>query len=1431
MPEENRFQREVDQFKAESAQEHRKDAEWLSRMAILGAGATVFGRSVGRNFFADAADLTGRGARFLGSIGRRVEPEFAPEKSDTLYKVLGIHPDAGGRSLTLGIGGARAGELDSIQDLAEALRLLQKPELHSNRAQLEDLLAQQFRNLPRSAGRDTTSGFHHDLQPLTFGELMDRSHDWISNVGSLRFQTVGASGKRVPLSIGIVEKALDMKWIDRDTIVDANLFTTTGGRVVDMRITNPKAATVALSKVFDIAGIFKAASDFMNGGRMVSEVNPGRVKLPRFVIGGNLYESSGDGISKLASNQVIGTMGDKRFEPSTLRRAASGGYLSSLYTPDTGSGLYNKIQEATGVGTKFHDKQGVGLPFIRNIFRNISMVGRGEATFYARDYKLVKENPLGRFAQPFAPEVDFVGATGKEFTKGKFHGRGFMDKSALSRKERMLAYMGMNPDVAILRGDAMLAIRPNRGHLAADFGRSGIKSLENPIGMRSPARGATGVDQLGNLEYTERASHYATDASLLSRGRDFGNYMAMRLNALASSTGLGISFRPGGSLLGNVTRLAAIPATYMAGVEALSYANYATEQVTGVNPAQTLATAYTKLRVAQQQAREATGISAAANYMETALLPGLSAGLMGTIGAMAMGIRSLGKGASYARALLSGGAVYGAVGGPNVGESPEEIEAIYAGEQKVAIRKARWWGLGYQPFRGGEIDHYAPSWYRKLMDQPSMANIYGGEDNYWKNVSLLPTPSNLFGLKPLLDPYWLERRNYYNRPYPVTGGMLEEVPIFGPVLADTIGAAIKPRRRMHTQAANVATANISERGVPENVATQLGIPSIPNALVDLNRPDVLRDRVSKWANVGLEPMGIWKFAMEFFGVNLDDDYTMADAGNMNSISRSFYGLNLGGLGGQTEFIRRFLMSDYGNPSKINQQINPIANTMPRWLPGSMSEYEEDRSYFVDYTRGDAYTKISGGEYRLPGAGYEAVNRLHSGQTGVYDDVDRLMVLADVAPNSKAFFKTKAKVQSMHLSPYWQGKVEQALQQRENKLDKYGFNSQEIVAAANLNPLARGIRSSWDMLYNMGSEIPLFGSKFAPRRDPLEHYVKYQVEGDTFADWQRPVETIVRPAIYDVIGSDPITGVAKGAMLGGLLAAPLAKFMNPITVTTLNMGSNMAIGGAVGGILSTGRMVGTGNIEGGLIPSHVRTERKVNEYFDYLQYSKYANLANMADDNRVRDAFMRQAERTTAFGLAQLQSTGEDYAYSSSLSKDEKQYYRAFKNASALNRDRILEYVPSHMRTALRTVWGQDETTGEGGHRVARRRTAEYFESHTTPGANWAGWSPEIPMSAIKIKSVEAGIRGNSSSAHRYGYFPAQQMEADLRFPFLEPITDIRKKPRRNQYSPVHDIFGDYVPFGNVRGLDFGTGPEVTYTKTYVEDNRRDDVFSFFQINR
>lgn len=89
---------------------------------------------------------------------------------------------------------------------------------------------------------------------------------------------------------------------------------------------------------------------------------------------------------------------------------------------------------------------------------------------------------------------------------------------------------------------------------------------------------------------------------------------------------------------------------------------------------------------------------------------------------------------------------------------------------------------------------------------------------------------------------------------------------------------------------------------------------------------------------------------------------------ISSYTRAFWDKDLGGFGGDAnEIFRRFLPSK-GFERKQNE-INPVANTMPDWLPGS--------NYFINFQTGDPYVKVKKGEYRLPGEGYESLYGIDS----------------------------------------------------------------------------------------------------------------------------------------------------------------------------------------------------------------------------------------------------------------------------------------------------------------------------------------------------------------------------------------------------------------------------------------------------------------------
>ena len=115
-------------------------------------------------------------------------------------------------------------------------------------------------------------------------------------------------------------------------------------------------------------------------------------------------------------------------------------------------------------------------------------------------------------------------------------------------------------------------------------------------------------------------------------------------------------------------------------------------------------------------------------------------------------------------------------------------------------------------------------------------------------------------------------------------------------------------------------------------------------------------------------------------------YRLAQAGAITSTSRAFWDNSYGGIGGDfMEIARRFFPHEDHNI----EEVNPLKNTMPAWLP--------DR-----FWTGDPYTKLPKGEARLPGAGYEALNKLHPDKYGRYGAFDRYKILADVSPNSEEY---------------------------------------------------------------------------------------------------------------------------------------------------------------------------------------------------------------------------------------------------------------------------------------------------------------------------------------------------------------------------------------------------------------------------------------------
>lgn len=115
------------------------------------------------------------------------------------------------------------------------------------------------------------------------------------------------------------------------------------------------------------------------------------------------------------------------------------------------------------------------------------------------------------------------------------------------------------------------------------------------------------------------------------------------------------------------------------------------------------------------------------------------------------------------------------------------------------VRKGRFWPIGGSEFFGGKISYFEPNITRTANVPWRDIGVYGSVDEKWKH-SLMPTPRHpLSPLRYWMDPYWLEKKHKYDRPYPVSGPMFDPQTPWGIVGNATLGRTIKPRKRINKE--------------------------------------------------------------------------------------------------------------------------------------------------------------------------------------------------------------------------------------------------------------------------------------------------------------------------------------------------------------------------------------------------------------------------------------------------------------------------------------------------------------------------------------------------------------------------------------------------------------------------------------------------------
>ncbi len=356
------------------------------------------------------------------------------------------------------------------------------------------------------------------------------------------------------------------------------------------------------------------------------------------------------------------------------------------------------------------------------------------------------------------------------------------------------------------------------------------------------------------------------------------------------------------------------------------------------------------------------------------------------------------QGIASGLSLLSGN-VMAAI--PGIGllgttETPEELQAVYSGEQEVAIRKGRWWEMGRSTaYEGGRIEYFRPHTMARLKSRAYQKGVYGSEEERWEHDPWLNPLKALFGSDDWK--YHYEQKYQQERPAPLTGTYGEEIPFIGPLIAATFGKLIKPRKLVRPEEWALGGGEYAHRsdvrGETEPAYELGGLG--PGAPVSPESPSQLLNELEyrRREAVGLVGFVEGAFTKAAIGREeiLPNLQTLGTMGKETGAEYWFWKhLNVGGAALTSEAVRRFI------PHTRNylDTYNPLQNRLASWLP---------KNDFLDSHYGNPFDKIKEAEIRLPGTGYAA---LHPELEGVspedYPLAHRVKILGDVGMWSKEY---------------------------------------------------------------------------------------------------------------------------------------------------------------------------------------------------------------------------------------------------------------------------------------------------------------------------------------------------------------------------------------------------------------------------------------------
>jgi len=709
-------------------------------------------------------------------------------------------------------------------------------------------------------------------------------------------------------------------------------------------------------------------------------------------------------------------------------------------------------------------------------------------------------------------------------------------------------------------------------------------------------------------------------------------------------------------------------------------------------------------------------------------------------------------------------------------ETFRDTREIHSGKKLVEVKANRYWEGGSNPFTGGETSYFRPSEYHLLMNRVREKGTWGEDEDRL-------APIQKFFIKNFS--YGLEKRNYWTRPYQVSGSAFDDVPVIGGFLSSTIGRVIKPPKLMHVDSwmrvnAQGTTEYASVRkNDDQEPAYDLGAPKpgIPKSPYSLG--NTLSSAHYQWMELsGFPGFGFNTLQKAITGTDKFNTSSpqLASAKELYSSQRKFWEAETGGGLFMNEAIRRLL------PSKRSEirVDNPILNTAaPSWLP---------KQFHI----GDMYAQTTWGEARLPGSGYAA---LHPELKGVdpeyYPEIYKYKILGDVAPYSASYFRVKQNIYKQRymgeLSPKEEEEIDELDKQVEQRYGKYNYKEHEQGLRG---PGSKYTSSFYGRLTNLFRDVTapveyLIPMGFRPVHkllgqgmNPIEQYEQERLYGSSNAFWDQPWRDWFRPALYSSMHA-----------LGYQGTTPWRK-----------------------------------------------TADENQSYFDKLEFTKWMqhSIRAKAEGNEAMAKEYEYKASKTRFGTDPAGNPLNAYW---AMPQDERKYFDTFsRTTDPGERNRILEMIPGDERHLYESIWDRsdkgDPTLWAGASKANDNRylaqqymnMPQYLPEEAIPDESWIGFHEDVDLSDVRVRYLD----NFGKDYHQFGIWDSQYRKA-MSQSLLEGADQSLLSPHSlgNQNGQIKtDLFTQSkTPLGTSQFSVFQTANTINNIRFNYDDNRSLEIES------